>query len=153
MLGSSQWQPTTLLHPSSRYRMGVVMLWWLCEVRINRSRRHPCALGNAGRDTAKSRRWRDTCWTELDGMVNQVPNNYHLALSMNVNARTGVRGGEEGRNVVGAYPHASDSNGTALLNVTSGNRLVLVTILFYPKGRHIAYVQRYCEPSRGQKTC
>lgn len=64
------------------------------------------------------------CWTEFDSTVNQVPISDHLSVSMD-------RDGEEGRILLGAYGrdfHASNSNGTALLQVVSGKRLALVNI-------------------------
>ena len=77
-------------------------------------------------------------WTELDSIAHRVPLKHHLSILMDTNARTGVRTSEEERKIVGAYGRdlrANDSNGIALMQFASDNKLALVNTFFSaPKG-------------------
>ena len=75
-------------------------------------------------------------WTELDSVVHRVPLKHHLFILMDANARTGVRTSEEERKIVGAYGRdlrANDSNGIALMQFASDNKLALVNTFFSTK--------------------
>ena len=72
-------------------------------------------------------------WTELDSIGHRVPLKHHLLILMDANAMTGVRTNEEERKIVGAYGQdlrANDSNGIALMQFASDNKLALVNTFF-----------------------
>ena len=74
----------------------------------------------------------------MDSIVRRVPLKHHLFILMDANTRTGVRTSEEERKIVGTYgrdARANDSNGTALMQFASDNKLALVNTFFStPKG-------------------
>lgn len=75
--------------------------------------------------------------TELDTILNRIPNKRHLSISIDANARTGVRTGEKECKEVEAYGRdfrIKGSNCTSLFQFAGDNRLALVkTCFFTPK--------------------
>ena len=87
---------------------------------------------------SNTREHKDVFWADLEGAVSRMPSSDYLVVSINTNARTGVRIGEEDCRVVGAYGRdfrVSDSNGILLLWFAGDNKLALVNTFFsVPKG-------------------
>ena len=81
---------------------------------------------------SNTREHKDVFWADLESAVSRV---FFL---IDANARTGVRMGEEGCKVFGAYgrdTRVSDSNRTSLLRFAGDNKLALVNTFFsVPKG-------------------
>ena len=76
---------------------------------------------------------KDVVWADLESAVNRMPSSDYLFVSIDANARNGVRIGEEGCEVIGAYGRdnrVSDSNGTSLLRFAGDNKLALVNMFF-----------------------
>ena len=89
-------------------------------------------------NVSNTRQQKDVFWAELESAVSRVPSSDCLFVLIDANARTGVRMGEEGCKVIGAYSRdtrVSDSNGTSLLRFAGDNKLALVNTFFSaPKG-------------------
>ena len=81
---------------------------------------------------------KDMFRADLESAVSRVPSSDYLFVSIDANARTGVRIGEEDCKVIGACGRdirVSDSNGTSLLRFAGDNKLALVNTFFsVPKG-------------------
>ena len=70
---------------------------------------------------------------DLDSAVSRVPSSNYLFVLIDADARTGVRIGEKGCKVIGAYGRdirVSDSNGISLLRFADDNKLALVNTIF-----------------------
>ena len=87
---------------------------------------------------SNTREQKDVFWADLESAVSRVPSSDYLLVLIDANARTGVRMGEEGCKVIGAYgrdTRVSDSDGTSLLRFAGDNKLALVNMFFsVPKG-------------------
>ena len=83
---------------------------------------------------SNTREQKDVFWADLESAVSPVPSSDYLLVSIDANARIGVRmGEEEGCKVTGAYgrdTRVSDSNGTSLLRFAGDNKLALVNTFF-----------------------
>ena len=87
---------------------------------------------------SNTREQKGVFWADLESAVSRVPSNDYLFVLIDSNARTGVRMGEKGCKVVGAYgrnTQVSDSNGTSLL-------------LSARYGRHAENSERSCKLQR-----
>ena len=72
-------------------------------------------------------------WADLESAASRVPSSDYVFVLIDANARTSVRTGEEGCEVIGAYGRdirVSDSNGTSLLRFAGDNKLALVNTVF-----------------------
>ncbi|CAN0226651.1 unnamed protein product, partial [Ascophyllum nodosum] len=90
---------------------------------------------------SNTREQKDVFWADSESAVSRVPSSDYLIVSIDANARTGVRMGEEKDwKVIGAYgrdTRVSDSNGTSLLRFAGDNKLALVNTFIsvpVPKG-------------------
>ena len=87
---------------------------------------------------SNTREQKNIFWADLESAVSRVPSSDYLFVFIDANARSGVRMGEEGCKVIGAYgrdTRVSDSNETSLLRFAGDNNLALVNTFFsVPKG-------------------
>ena len=87
---------------------------------------------------SNTREQKDVFWVDLESAVSRVPSSDYLFVSIDANARTGVRIGKQDFKAIGAYgrdTRVSDSNGTSLLRFAGDNKLALVNTFFsVPKG-------------------
>ena len=83
---------------------------------------------------SNTRQQKDALWASLDSALSRVSSSDYLFLLRDANARTGIRIGEKGCKIIGAYgrnARVSDSNGTALLRFAGDNKLAHVDTIFY----------------------
>ena len=88
---------------------------------------------------SNTREQKDVFWPDLESAVSRVPSSDYLIVSIDANARTGVRKREEEDcKVIGAYgrdTRVSRSNRTSILRFAGDNKLSLVNTFFsVPKG-------------------
>lgn len=84
-------------------------------------------------DTTKSREELDMFWAELDSILNRVNDKYHLLVSVDANARTGVRTDEDTYKIVGTFggdSQADNSSSTSSLYFAGASMLALVNTFF-----------------------
>ena len=75
---------------------------------------------------SNTREQKDEFWADLDSAVSRRPSGDYLFVFIDANAKTGVRIGEEGCYVIGAYDRdtrVSDSNETSLCGLRVTTRL------------------------------
>ena len=72
-------------------------------------------------------------WASFDSALRRVSSSDYIFLLRDANARTGIRIGEKGCEIIGAYgrnARASDSNGTSLLRFSGDKKLAHVNTFF-----------------------
>ena len=83
---------------------------------------------------SNTREQKDAFWVDLDSAISRVPSSDCLFVSIDTNAITGVRIGEEDCEVIVAYGRdtgVSDRNETSLLRFAGDNKLALFNTFFF----------------------